>query len=582
MAVVHEYVPSSDKSGFYLRDGFGGNIVTYQVSAPAEELLYHLDYDDSETLQQEIFDILHRLGLIYTHNSGVEPPDSLMDIELDEDQVRALDTDDRETIITHLLNQSQLDQNQRSELRAYAETRNIHISEPEVDGEDSGSDSKSSESADGSAESYSVEGEDSTGGRGAFTQIPRVKCEYCEQPVKAVDYISHVRSLSGPHDEPGTIPDNFIPGAAALASVGDVDILYQEDLSEDYSYYPVCRWCGTRFLRLPSYRVHLNSGRESLDEALHSRDPDRYRRPILLPFEDSRVFAVASRIEAVVTPEAADKLDSVIDLQPHTPCPGGHGPHADDAEPDEPSESGADEDGESDSLEFDSRIDVYEQSWVLTDLARFLDLLTRSSDENTQTHAELSRHHAAILDQHGQLSEALDSQEGTLRNYRQAWEKPEIGIRVPEDLLAEYGLDDYRGELHVPPGYPIPIRNVYETLTREWVSDEYAAVSGQDELSVFGESDGETTDEEEDIPTEGIINRDTATDYDQHALNSDSYGEPQIPLSTLIEVLQEFETYEADRREPSWFHASTILRDAVESELDNSIEELSDIEEVSR
>jgi hypothetical protein len=608
MVVVHEYVPSSDKSGFYLRDGFDGKIITYQVSAPAEELLYHLDYDDGETLQQEVFDILHRLRLVYTHNSGVEPPDSLMNMDLDQNQIQALDTEDRKTIISHLLDQADLSQKQRLELRSYAKNRDVTLSEGEDDAEredetdgQSKSDSTSTDSANSNTDNHSNGDRKVSNGDSEPKKFPVVECEYCDRSVKSTDYISHVRLHSDPHSESGRVPEDFSPGGADTVTTGDVDILYQEDLTEDYSYYPVCRWCGTRFLRLPAYHIHLDSNREGFNETLHSRDPDRYQRPMLLPFEDNHVLAIESRIESVVTQEAAAELDSTPELQPQTPPPGKH--CASDTVSEGSSNGSSERLDESNTVKFDDRIEVYEENWLLTDLARLLDLLTRRLDENKRTHEHeaLSRHHSAILDRENQLSSSLASKDGTLREYREAWDEPEIGVQVPENLLTEYGLSDYRGEIYVPPGYPIPISDIYERLTREWFNEQQNTDIGEDELPVFGTGSVEPVDDSTDSDTNGTdqdsttdgqestsppgpnekSGEDTTSDRDQGTAESASCEEPQIPLSTVLEVLQEFETYEADRRESSWFHASMILCDAVDSTLESPLTEFRDLEDES-
>lgn len=599
MTVVHEYVPSSDKSGFYLRDGFDGTIVTYQVSGLAENLLYQLDYDDGETLKQELFDILHRLRLIYTHNSGVEPLDSLLDIDLDESDVQALDTGDREAIITHLLGQSQLDEDQQAELRAYAEQRGITLSAAtEEDADSSSTDDSESGNASETTSRDDAAQNGATEGSNELTELPRVKCEYCGETVEAVDYVSHVCSLSGSHGETGEPPDGFSPGAAELVSSGDVDILYQEDFSSDCTYYPICRWCGARFFRLPSYQIHIgNNNRGEFNEALHSRNPDRYQRPVLLPFEDNHVVTTTDSVQGVVTSEAVSNLEFATGIQQRSPKPGKHGISiSDDTELEEQSKEDSDgRDTGGKSGNFDSRIEVYEQNWVLTDLARLLNLLMRSVEDETETHTALSRHHTGILNHNEELISANISPDGTLRSYRQTWDEPEIGVKVPEEVLAEYDFDDYRGNLYVPPGYPIPIDDVYTDLLQQWFDENTntgnpSAETGSERLfgskrAVTSRASGEeasdsekkddgssSLDDSSDLENGvGSVGQPVQSDEDSRATDSDIDEEVQVPVSVLQDVIHEFEAYEDNRREASWFHASMILRDAIESELEKPI-----------
>jgi ribonuclease Z len=80
MPVIHEYVPSSQKDGFYIYAMHNGQNVTYQVTESARRIFERLNYREGTELTGEMFFTLHRLGLIYTNKSGVEPPTSFDDL----------------------------------------------------------------------------------------------------------------------------------------------------------------------------------------------------------------------------------------------------------------------------------------------------------------------------------------------------------------------------------------------------------------------------------------------------------------------------------------------------------------------
>lgn len=76
MAILHEYAESNSKTGYYLREGYDGAVITYQVPDLAEDILLNLGYGGEDRIAEEVFYILLNLDLIYTNQSGVEPVES--------------------------------------------------------------------------------------------------------------------------------------------------------------------------------------------------------------------------------------------------------------------------------------------------------------------------------------------------------------------------------------------------------------------------------------------------------------------------------------------------------------------------
>lgn len=80
MPNLHRYAPSNKKDGFYIYALHNGQNVTYQVTTIARRIFERLGYGDGDAISGEIFYMLHRFKLIYTHKSGVTPPDSFEEI----------------------------------------------------------------------------------------------------------------------------------------------------------------------------------------------------------------------------------------------------------------------------------------------------------------------------------------------------------------------------------------------------------------------------------------------------------------------------------------------------------------------
>lgn len=124
MANLHKYVESSQKTGYYLLEGYSGKVITYQMPDFAEKLLLNLGYRDGNKIAKEVFYILINLNLIYTNQSGIEPVESLEDLpEFDSDEISSLSAGQREQLVNMLLDHGGLTSAQRDELTSYAESR---------------------------------------------------------------------------------------------------------------------------------------------------------------------------------------------------------------------------------------------------------------------------------------------------------------------------------------------------------------------------------------------------------------------------------------------------------------------------
>lgn len=574
MAIVHEYVPSSSKSGLYLRDGYDGNIVTYQVSATAEHILYTLKYEDEDQLQQEIFNVLHRLGLIYTHNSGVTPPDSLLDLNLDSSEVQSITDSDRETMLSYLLEQSELSEEEHEEIRIYAQNKGIDIESllteeaEEEEGQSTTTDSTSGSDSNDSRRTSTNKQE----GAKNIERVPHVECEYCEIVIEATEYITHVCEKSGVHGRIGTYPDNFAPDSASVTQDEGVDIIYPDDFDAEYRYYPVCRWCGTRFLRLGSYETHLRStGREGFDAELHKRNPDQYQRPILLPFDGDNCLVHPDRISESLSSEAQAAIESGYR---RTSVPSNH----QDEDPDRDTKSSSDtspenrsstdDKEETEKTDFEERILAYEQNWLFTDLSRFVDILSRDYPEESAIHSALGSLHNDLLSILEEKVNKTKPLQGSLREYKRSWEAPEVGVRVPDTILEEHNAGDYRGELYIPPGYPIPIKSVHRRLREALVKEDTSDI---DTKKFSSRLETSSTDEQSSDSVTEKGTRESEPALDNNDEEPVRQLEEQVPASVIVEVLKEYRKYEKNKREASWFHANKILRQKLETETDIDI-----------
>jgi len=125
MAVLHKYVPSSDQEGYYIYDAYDGINVTFQVSALARRVLDRLDSCEvDEQLPGEVFHTLHRLGLIFTRQSGVEQPEGLAEVSRSGSSNK-LSPIERRTLFNELLSSDTLPIEERRELQEYAEKNGI-------------------------------------------------------------------------------------------------------------------------------------------------------------------------------------------------------------------------------------------------------------------------------------------------------------------------------------------------------------------------------------------------------------------------------------------------------------------------
>lgn len=126
MPVLHEYLPSSENEGYYIYAMHDGANVTYQVSAIARDVLDKVDgCDVGERLPNEVFYALHRLELIYTHRSGVSPPDSLADLPGQSRSAPNLSTAARTRFFEELLTSGELGESEREDIRSYVRKRDI-------------------------------------------------------------------------------------------------------------------------------------------------------------------------------------------------------------------------------------------------------------------------------------------------------------------------------------------------------------------------------------------------------------------------------------------------------------------------
>lgn len=606
MAVVREYVESSPDTGFYLRDRFNGDFITYQVSGTANSLLRKLGYAHGETLDSEVFQLLHRLELVYTHNSGIEPPGSLLEIEsISQEGARKLKEGDREMLLTYLLESDQLRENEKKEIQEYAQERGIELGADENSSTGSNtaaSDEPSATSQDeNQAQNYDntqteIEIEiDKSGATTRFDSLT-VRCEYCDEAVEAAEYIGHVGRHSGSHGEPGTLPSGFIPGDASIEEWGEVDILYQDDLSKTLRYYPICRWCGKRFYRLASFMIHLQSNRDSFDASLHQRAVEQFGRPLLLPVDEHEVAVSRSRLSGEVTDVALEELDSQLKVDSTEASPGKHikknneantrtgGAYEADAVVASTGESdGRRGEGDQELPTFPERVEDYERSWLLTDTARFFDLLSKYADATEAEERRLARHHEGILEHAQDVYNRARDLEGSLEQYKSEWGAPEQGVKIPRSLLEDLGIGDYRGDIFFLEGYPIPLQHVFERVMHAEL--EQSSLSGDPE-SIVVDIFNDSASEPQSVETDSL---DSEDDQDNPESNTSAVQSPSdtpveagesdglIPTSVIKDVLMMYRMHEDERREASWFHASEILQNRVNEETGLTLE-LDDVE----
>ncbi|QLH83007.1 cold-shock protein [Halosimplex pelagicum] len=128
MAILHEYVPSSENDGYYIYDAYDGRNITYQVSAFARDVLEILDSCAvEEKVPPEVFHTLRGLDLIYTGETGVETYNELIDIPTN-GQPKRLPASEREIFFESLLSRNDLDVDERENIQNYVEKNQIENS----------------------------------------------------------------------------------------------------------------------------------------------------------------------------------------------------------------------------------------------------------------------------------------------------------------------------------------------------------------------------------------------------------------------------------------------------------------------
>ncbi|MFC6722880.1 hypothetical protein ACFQE1_00370 [Halobium palmae] len=80
MPKVHRYVPSSPKTGHYIRAHVGGPApITLQTTSLAEAIIEHLEYTDTTDIPGRIVWPMYRAGILYTDRSGGPTDDDISD-----------------------------------------------------------------------------------------------------------------------------------------------------------------------------------------------------------------------------------------------------------------------------------------------------------------------------------------------------------------------------------------------------------------------------------------------------------------------------------------------------------------------
>ncbi len=124
MPKLHKYAASNPKDGFYIYARHNGQNVTYQVTALARRIFDRLGYGDNTEITGEMLYTLHRLRLIYTNKSGVEPPTSFDEITNEVDDPSSAKPD-RERFFQTLLDEGSLDQEEHEDLTQYLESQDL-------------------------------------------------------------------------------------------------------------------------------------------------------------------------------------------------------------------------------------------------------------------------------------------------------------------------------------------------------------------------------------------------------------------------------------------------------------------------
>jgi len=128
MPVLHKYAPSSRKDGYYMRDSYDGQVVTYQLTNPATNILLALNYDDEDQVPNEILLLMYNFRLIYTHRSSVEPAKSVDNLpDLGSDDAGAISEQTREKFYSLLHDHENLSSDQLFELEHYAKSYQIQL-----------------------------------------------------------------------------------------------------------------------------------------------------------------------------------------------------------------------------------------------------------------------------------------------------------------------------------------------------------------------------------------------------------------------------------------------------------------------
>ncbi|MFB1063319.1 cold shock domain-containing protein [Natrinema sp. H-ect4] len=124
MPKLHKYAASNPKDGFYIYARHNGQNVTYQVTSLARRIFDQIGYGDKTEITGEMLYTLHRLRLVYTNKSGVEPPTSLDEIT-DEVDVPSSAEGDRKQFFHTLLEEGGLDQEEHEDLTQYLESQDL-------------------------------------------------------------------------------------------------------------------------------------------------------------------------------------------------------------------------------------------------------------------------------------------------------------------------------------------------------------------------------------------------------------------------------------------------------------------------
>jgi len=127
MPKLHKYAASNTKDGFYIYARHNGQNVTYQVTALARRIFEQLDYGDNTKITGEMFHTLHRLRLIYTNKSGVEPPTSFDEITNEVETPSSADGDRKQFFHT-LLEEGNLDHEEQKDLTRYLNEQDLTAS----------------------------------------------------------------------------------------------------------------------------------------------------------------------------------------------------------------------------------------------------------------------------------------------------------------------------------------------------------------------------------------------------------------------------------------------------------------------